>query len=513
MLIAVPLVGVAQGGSAQAHAERGRQAFARGEVNAAEAELRQAVRLAPEDAEYLALLGVVLGMQQKLQESDDYLEKALRLDPTDSATRRNLGWNQFQLGQLARAKTNLERVVKQKPGDPQAILVLGMVNEELKDYRVAVRLLESIPEQVRQRPESMAALARAYYYTGRQENAREVLKKLQLHPAGPEGVFLGGQVAAELHDFETAASLFGSIHEPYPDTAKLGYNLALAEYHMRQFAQGVETLRRITAAGHESSEIYNLFAWNLYKQDDFKGAAAALDKAIALDPAEEMNYLDGAMMLLEHHIYGGALDAAEKALEVAPDSYRGNRLKALVEIKMGRVNDAESHYRKAVQLNPADAQAITGLATAQLDKGNAPEAEETLKKAIDRLPREALLYQAYGSMLLWGEGANNSASEARAVELLRKAIALDGSLAEAHYQLGKLALREDRIREARQELEAAVKLDSASSKNHYALAQVYRKLARTADAAREVEQFQALKAKEERAFAGVSAAQRSDGNH
>jgi Tfp pilus assembly protein PilF len=72
--------------------------------------------------------------------------------------------------------------------------------------------------------------------------------------------------------------------------------------------------------------------------------------------------------------------------------------------------------------------------------------------------------------------------------------------------LGKLALREDRIREAEQELEAAVKLDPASSKNHYGLAQVYRKLGRASHAAREVERFQTLKAREERNFTSLTAA-------
>ena len=496
--------------TAREHAERGREAIARGETKTAESELRQAVQLAPREAEFLALLGVALGIEQKLQESDAYLEKALGIDPTDTATRRNLAWNQFQLGQLTPAKSNLERVLKQKPGDHQATLILGMVDEELKDYRAASRLLESVPDQVRQRPESMAALARAYYHVDRAEKAAETLQELT-HPSyGPEGVFLGGQVAAEVHDFKTAQSLFGSIWSAYPNTPKLAYNLALADYNMQQFSNGEATLRRVIAAEHDSSEIYNLLAWCLYKQDDFRGAAAALDKAIALDPADETNYLDGGMMLLEHHLYGAALDAAEKTLEVAPESYRGHRLKALVELKMGRVNDAEALYQRAVELNPADAQAITGLATAQLDKGNAHQAEETLKRAIERLPNEALLYQAYGSMLLWGEGESSRASEFRAVELLRKAIALDGSLAEAHYQLGKLALREDRVRDAQQELEAVVKLDPRSSKNHYALAQVYRKLGRKDDAAHEVAQFQALKGKEERTFMSVSAAQGSE---
>src|SRR5207245_2050985 len=103
-------------------------------------------------------------------------------------------------------------------------------------------------------------------------------------------------------------------------------------------------------------------------------------------------------------------------------------------------------------------------------------------------------------------GAENPGTQTRAEQFLRKAIALDSSLAEPHYQLGKLALRDDRIREAQQQLEAAVRLDPASSKSHYGLAQVYRKLRRASDAAHEVERFQALKAREERAFTSVSAA-------
>ena len=503
--------GAPQQGSvaAQEHAERGRQSMARGQLKIAEAEFRQAVELAPKEGEYLGLLGIVLGMQQKLQESDIYLEKVLRLDPGDSAIRRNLGWNQFQLGQLQPAKTNLERVLKEKPHDAAATLVLGMVHEELRDYGTALQLLESVPDQVRERPESMAALARSYYYTGHEQKAHEALKELQLHPAKPEEMFLAGQVAAELHDFESAALLFQSIWPMYPETAKLGYNLALAQYRAKRFPESLATLRRLMSAGHRSSEIYNLLGWCLYQQDDFKGAVAALDQAIAADPADETNYLDVGMMLLEQHLYGGAMAAADKALEVAPDSYRAHRLKGLVEFKLGRVNDAESLYARAVELNPNDAEAIVALATTQLDKGDPRKAENTLKKGIKRLPRAAILYQGYGSMLLWGESSGDAAVESHAVELLRTAITLDASLAESHYQLGKLALRQDRNREALEELETAVKLDSKSSKNHYALAQVYRRMGRAQDAAHQVQLFQSLKSKEERTFSSVAEAERA----
>ena len=470
--------------------------MARGDSSAAERELRQAVEMAPHEAEFLALLGVALGMQRKLQDSDVYLEKALQLDPSDSVTRRNLAWNQYDLGELGPAKENLERVLKEKPRDATATLLLGMVEEESQHFANAIKLLGSVSEQVRERPESLAALARAYYYTGQPVKSREVLERLRSVSAEPDSVFTAAQVAAELQDFVSAEALFRSISKSYPDQEKLGYALARVIYRSGKLSECSDILRHTITAGHESSEIDNLLGWCLYKNGDSKAAVAALDRAIALDPTEESNYIDVGMMLLENHLFDGAMTAAEKAIEVSPGSSGGRRLKAQIEFKLGRVNDAEGLYARAAALNPLDADAAVGLATAQLDIGKNAEAEATLRKAIERLPRAAILYQAYGTMLLWGEGKENGEVEAQAVELLRKAESLDPSLAEAHYQLGKLALREGNNREALRQLETAVRLDSKGSKNHYALAQVYRKLNRASDAEHEVRVFQELKEKE-----------------
>ncbi|MGH6628160.1 MAG: hypothetical protein ACREB3_00335, partial [Burkholderiales bacterium] len=62
--------------SAQEHAERGMQLAQRGDLKGAEAELHRAIELAPRDAPALSALGAVLGMQQRLSESNVYLERA-----------------------------------------------------------------------------------------------------------------------------------------------------------------------------------------------------------------------------------------------------------------------------------------------------------------------------------------------------------------------------------------------------------------------------------------------------
>ncbi|PYV01312.1 MAG: hypothetical protein DMG26_13870 [Acidobacteria bacterium] len=490
---------------AQVHASKGVQAAQQGNLKSAEAELRRAVEIEPRNPVYLATLGAILGTEQELEESNVYLEKALAIVPNDIATRRNLASNQFLLGRLQPAKQNLDRILKAKPDDSTSVLLLGMVEEELKDYPQAARLLGSVPDQVWQRPESLAALARAYYHTGQKEKARETLEKLQDHPAGPEGVFLAGEVAAQANDFETAEQLFASIRSTYSDTAKLGYHLALAQYHAQRFEASQATLLKLIGSGHETSDIYNLLGWDLFKQGKFDEAVAAMDKAVSFDPSQESNYLDVGIMMMDHHHFSGALAAAEKAVEVAPTSYPAYRLKGLAETELGRFGDAENSFARALELSPNDREAIRNLATAQWSEGKIQAAESTFRKGIQQFPQDARFCQDYGAMLLESATVGDVATESRGVSLLHKAIALDRSLSDPHFQLGKLALRKGRTQEALRHFKTAGELDPSSSKIHYSLARVYRLLDRAEEAAQEVQTYKSLKAEEGRSSPTPSA--------
>ncbi len=490
---------------AQVHASKGMQAAQRGDLKTAEAELRQAVELDPRNPVYLGTLGAILGTEQELAESNVYLDKALAIIPNDIATRRNLASNQFLLGLLRPAKKNLDRILKAKPGDATSVLLLGMVEEELNNYGQAAKLLGSVPEQVRERPESLAALARAYYHTGQKEKARETLEKLQDHPTGPEGVFLAGEVAAQANDYETAEQLFASIRSTYSDTVKLGYHLALAQYHAQRFEASQATLLRLIGSGHETSDIYNLLGWGLFKQGKFDEAVTTMDKAVLLDPSKESNYLDVSLMLMDHHHFSGALAAAERAVEVAPTSYPAYRLKGLAETELGRFGDAETSFARALELSPNDHEAIRNLATAQWSEGKIQAAESTFRKGIQQFPRDARFCQDYGVMLLEGAAAGDGATESRGVTLLRRAIELDSSLSEPHFQLGKLALRKGRTLEALRHFKTAGELDPSSSKTHYSLARVYRLLGRADEAAQEVQIYKSLKAAESKSGPSPSA--------
>jgi Flp pilus assembly protein TadD len=476
---------------AQSYADRGTHLLQTGDLAGAEAELRQAVQKAPTDPAFLGTLGAILGMEHKLAESNVFLEKALSVDPLSAQTRRNLASNQFQLGDLIPARKNLQLLLKNDPADKTSILLLGMVDEELKDYSSAMRLLSSVPDQMVQRPQSISALARAYYNTGQPQKARETLHLLK----DPEGIFLGGQVAAQARDLPTAEEMFTSIQSTYPDRAKLDYHLARAQYQAKQFVECQATLKPLVDAANATSEIENLLGWCYEGQGDFVRAVAAMDKAIEEDPGNEANYLDVGRILLEAHRPKGALEAAKTALSLAPDSARAYGLKGLAESELSQPIDAVQSYLQAVKLDPTNPKALLGLAIAQEREGKTQDAQATFEKGIGQFPSNAVLYQEYGKMLLIFRGDDPEASEAHAISLLTKAIALDNTLALPHFELGNLALSKGQLEQAVTQLEAAAKLSPDDSRTHYALSRAYRRLGRVDDADRELRTFQSLKGK------------------
>jgi len=450
-------------------------------------------------------------MQKKLEESTALFSKALKLDPNDLTARRYLAANLWQLHRPEEAKRNLVIFLEAEPRDRQSLLLMGMVSEDLKDYATAAKMLASVPDQVRERPESIVALARSYYHLGETAKARETLNALLGHPAGPPGVFLGARIAAEMHDFETAEKLYKAIRSTYPDRAALGYHLALAQYDAQQFGDAQQTLNGLVDAGVRNGELYNLLAWCYQKQHRTDDAVRALEAAIQVAPSEEQNYLDLGKVLLNAGRLPAALETAKRTVAAYPKSERAYLLKGQTEYRLSQFTDAMASCSRAAQLDSSDPQANLGLAMAEAATGKTDMARQAFEAGIKRFPNDAQYHLEYALFLLELGEAGNDVAKVEAEAQLKTSLKLDPSLSEADYQLGNLALTRGRSNEALPYLEAAEKLDPGKSKTHFALARVYRRLGRKQDSAREMALFQKFKNLEgERAAVPSPAGMRHD---
>jgi tetratricopeptide (TPR) repeat protein len=158
-------------------------------------------------------------------------------------------------------------------------------------------------------------------------------------------------------------------------------------------------------------------------------------------------------------------------------------------VEHGDLKQALASFQRAAESDRSDPEAVERLGTAQRMMFRYAEARATFEKGIGQFPRYARLYAAYGKLLLDPGIRAGAGAESRAVDLLEKALVLDASLADAHYELGKLLLEDGKAFEALPHLEAAAKLDPANRSAHFLLANAYRVLGRAGDQARELERY------------------------
>jgi tetratricopeptide (TPR) repeat protein len=394
--------------TARQHVERGYTLAQNGDLKAAEAELRDALKLSADDALALAVLGMILSRQPDLEEANTYFGRALKLDPSDTGTRYNLAVNLFRMGKLEAARVNLDLILKQKP-----------------DHKAAASLLDEV-------------------------------------------------------------------------NAKAVYEAALEEYRQGCFAKSQVLLEQMIANGNRDPKSFSLLAWCHHRQSRPNDAREAMRQAIQLAPADATIYSGAAQILLEDGDLKAANAAVAKALELAPDHVPALKLKGGLDVEHGDLKQALATFQRAVELDRSDPEALQRLGAAQQMLFQYPEAAATFEKGIIKFPAYAPMYQAYGKLLLDPGARRGAGAEVHATELLEKALALDPSLSDAHYELGKLLLNHDKTSDALRHLEAAEKLDPYNGPAHLALARAYRILARTADQSRQLALYRDLETRKAR---------------
>ena len=282
-----------------------------------------------------------------------------------------------------------------------------------------------------------------------------------------------------------------------PGFPGLAYNIALAEYNAGRYADCETRLLALAGTKQDSSNVENLLGWCYERQGKHGLAISALRQAIALGPGQEANYLDLGNILREGKSLPAALSVATQGVESFPKSARMWSLKGSVELRMSHFPDAISSYSRAYQLEPNDAEALLGLGKAREGQGSFAEAAKTFEEGARKFPRDASFDLEYASLLLRRVDLGDKTAKARAVELLGKAVAIDPRSAEAHYQIGNLALEDGNAKEAFGELQKAAQLEPDASKIHFALARACRRLGQKSAAAHEMAVFQKLKEKEQ----------------
>ena len=468
---------------AQDHSSLGISLVKAGRLAEAENELRQAAHGAPGVALYRAQLGSILGLEGKWSEALASFQRAVELDPANINFRRETAAVQWQLGLLPSAEKNLRYVLKKSPGDPGAVLLLGMVNEKEGNYETAARLLDSQFALVSSQPDRTVALFHSLVRTGQPGQLAKIVNLLQLRmnePGWPSAISQCTQIAASGGELETAKSLFALIPLSEPSRPIAGLRLATLQYNNGQVSEAKQLLLQLVEQGVVSADVQVLLG-NCYETERRPNLALqAYRRAIEVEPARVDYYQDLIALLLDLGKSNDALELVNHAVTIAPNDARPWVWKGHLSLRKNQYKDAIESYTHARQLDRSNADAILGIATVHFVAGENAAAIAQYRAGMVTFPNDARFYIACAETLLASPDSLRLQDEAE--NLLRKAAKLNPQSAEAHYQLGQLDLQRRLFGDAAAEFALSLRSDPNQSKAHYALSILYRRMARTDDA-------------------------------
>ena len=146
-----------------------------------------------------------------------------------------------------------------------------------------------------------------------------------------------------------------------------------------------------------------------YAEDDNQKACEMFERAVALDPQYALAYAYLAMARLGLHghaaappeVLDAALEIATHALELDPHESRCHRAVAQNWLYRRDYDLAEYHFRKALELNPNDADRIIGVGYLLALRGHAEEALGWIEAAVSLNPFHHSWYNSQRAVALY----------------------------------------------------------------------------------------------------------------
>lgn len=451
----------------------GLNAYAQGDMKAAEPMLRKAIELTGQDESrsnyqirraYVDMARI-LSSSGREQESDVYVSKARDLQnkvmqQSQQATTSMIlseggSGSMAALVPLDKQRESQAAPLSQQSKDPFApvdasVLVKANLTEEqratAKTQEDDLRLIlgqsfaDLATSEAIQRDYSTAL---AHYQEAERWNSTipDLYKNL-------------GQCAFRAQNYPEAARALSIALKAQPDSAPLRAMLGMAYFATDKYGDAATTFYPLGPAGAKDSTVGYAWAASLAKTGDMKHASEVLNQYQSNNLSAD-TLLQVGQLWTDIGDYSRAVDTFHQILAANPSTPRAHYDAGLADIFEEHWADAAVEFQAELAITPGDPDATYHLGFVDMQQSKLDEAAKLFEQVVASHP----------------------------------------DYANAQYELGKLLLDRGQLQAAIPHLEAAVRLSPDKDYVHYQLQTAYRKQSRIADADRELAVYEQLKAK------------------
>lgn len=384
-----------------AQLERAAALIGGGRLEEAERQLRQVLKVAPEEPSALNLLGAIRAQQGRLGEAEALFSRAVRGDARLTGARMNLAHLYLLKGEPGRAEPELKEVLRLDPSNAEAgyrlawlLLAQGRADE-------AIALAERLKQTQAPTAPLLAVLGHAHLRKGDSARAEEhYLLALGRQSANAEALLGLAQVAQARGDARSAVLYLGRAKEAVGDSPDHLNRLARVALQAGLKEEAVAALRRaVELRPGEASYHFALGAAHLHYPADLDEAERALRHSLGLRPGDAQGQMHLGYVLLKQKRHAEARAWLEKSVGAGPGTPEALYYLGLIAQGEGEDARAVELFGRAIRLAPAYGHAHVALGTTYLKLRDYPRARAALEEGARLAPEDpkahyqlALLY-------------------------------------------------------------------------------------------------------------------------
>lgn len=361
----------------------------------------------PANYQIWTLKGVALSRSHQEPQALAAYRQALKLSPDYLAALEGAAEIEYRTGD-ENAIPHLQRVVTQRPQDPTAHAMLGVLEYRRKNCPAAI------------------------------ENFRSAGSALTKQPAA---LTQYGSCLASLERYDEALPLFEEVLALQPEAEHARYNLALAQWMAKQGKQALETLQPLLDRKPPDDKSLGLAASIYEAENDTPHAVELLRKAILQNPRDVGNYLDFATLSYAHASYSAGIDMVNAGLTQLPNSAQLYMARGVLYGESGEYDKAVADFEKANILDPKISATLTAEGIVQSQQHNIDAAIQAFRVQVQKNPQDAIAHYLLAEALSEKGDAAGTPELAEEIRIAKKAVELNPKLKEARDLLSSLYIR------------------------------------------------------------------------
>ncbi|MGJ8620953.1 MAG: tetratricopeptide repeat protein [Methylophilaceae bacterium] len=310
-----------------------------GKLQQANKEWLSLLKFYPNNPVIMTCLGSIALQQNRIEDSIDWLEKSIAIEPKQSTAFSYLSIAFVEQKKFNDAIRVADKAIKINPDYAEAYVNKGNALRALSRFEEAVKCYQQSfylnPDNI----DTKYNLGVAYSDLKQYRDSASYLKgTVTLQSNDKKSLSLYGEVLLNLKQYDEANKYLNASIDIDSTDVKTRFARGVVYMKLKQFKLALDDLTYVAQERPNFEQVYNNLGLTLRELGQYEKALAAFDDAIRLDSERGKILNNKGLLLVDLQRFDEALDCYEQALKAKPDNYDSYWNKSLLYLLKGDFN-------------------------------------------------------------------------------------------------------------------------------------------------------------------------------